>query len=250
MAGAVTGEALLRRGHAVVIGLGGLGVPASVGLAAAGISRLTLVDADRIELSNLHRQLLYAESDIGSLKVWVAAARLQRDHPTLRVAAIAQHVDATNVAAIIDEADVVVDSVDDEATKFVLNDACVRAGIPLCHAGAIGWRGQLFLVRPGHTACLRCLFVEPPRSHEALTCERAGVLGPVVGVLGALQAAEAWRVIDQPSVPPLRQGSLLLFDGRTGGLRQIATAPDPQCPVCGAAKSEGSSAHTTSDDSG
>jgi molybdopterin-synthase adenylyltransferase len=221
----------LHDARALIIGVGGLGSPAAMALADAGVGTLGLVDPDTVELSNLHRQPLYLESDVGSPKVDAAATRLRVEHPALRVETWRTRFDL-DAAPLLDGFDVVLDGTDSVAAKFAVNDAAVARRVPLVHAGAIGTRAQLLTILPGETACYRCLFEEPPPADEVASCEEAGVLGPVVVLAGSLQAADALRLLS--GAAPLFAGRLLAFDTRAGSWRRIVVAPRPGCPACGA----------------
>jgi molybdopterin/thiamine biosynthesis adenylyltransferase len=221
----------LHDARALIIGVGGLGSPAAMALADAGVGTLGLVDPDTVELSNLHRQPLYLESDIGSPKVDAAATRLRVEHPALRVETWRTRFDL-DTAPLLDGFDVVLDGTDSVAAKFAVNDAAVARRVPLIHAGAIGTRAQLLTILPGETACYRCLFEEPPPADEVASCEEAGVLGPVVVLAGSLQAADAIRLLS--GAAPLFAGRLLAFDTGAGSWRRIVVAPRPGCPACGA----------------
>lgn len=221
----------LRDARALIIGMGGLGSPAATALAEAGVGALGLVDPDRVELSNLHRQPLYREADIGRPKVDAAAARLTAEHTALRVETWQARFDV-DAAAMLDGFDVVLDGTDSVAAKFAVNDAAVARGVPLVHAGAIGTRAQLLTVLPGRSACYRCLFEEPPPPDEVASCQDAGVLGPSVVLAGALQAADAIRVLS--GAAPLFANRLLALDTRAGSWRSIGVAPRRGCPTCGA----------------
>ncbi len=220
----------LRDGRALIIGVGGLGSPAAIALADAGVGTLGLVDPDRVELSNLHRQPLYDDADIGRPKVDAAAARLLIAHPALRVETWRLRFDA-DAAALLDGFDVVLDGTDSVEAKFVVNDAAVACGVPLVHAGAIGTRAQLLTVVPGATACYRCLFEEPPPADEVASCQDAGVLGPSVVLAGSLQAADAVRLLS--GLPPLFANRLLSLDTRDATWRRVDVTPRPSCPACG-----------------
>jgi molybdopterin/thiamine biosynthesis adenylyltransferase len=219
----------LHDARVVIVGVGGLGSPAAIALAEAGVGTIGLVDPDRIEPSNLHRQPLYGDADVGRLKVEAAAGHLQSRHPHLRIEAIAVRFDAGS-AALLAGFDLVVDGTDSVAAKFAVNDAAVSARIPLCHAGAIGWQAQLLTILPGTTACYRCLFEEPPPPDEVPSCQEAGVLGPAVVLAGSLQAAEAVRLLGGMS--PLFADQLLVIDTRSGAWRRIAVTRRDGCPAC------------------
>ena len=221
----------LHAARALIVGVGGLGSPAAMALAAAGVGTLGLIDPDRVELSNLHRQPLYDDTDLGLPKVDAAAAHLRVAHPALRVETWQIRFDA-DTAELLDGFDVVLDGTDSIAAKFVVNDAAVARGVPLVHAGAIGTRAQLLTVLPGRSACYRCLFEAPPPPDEVASCQDAGVLGPTVVLAGSLQAAEAVRVLGGET--PLFVDRLLILDTQAASWRRVFVTPRPTCPACGA----------------
>jgi adenylyltransferase/sulfurtransferase len=227
----------LARARVLVIGIGGLGSPAALALGAAGVGTLALVDHDGVEVSNLHRQPLYDGSDLGRPKVAVAAARLRSLAPGLRVETRMERFGTTGTNGV-SGFDVVLDGTDTVADKFVVNDAAVAARVPLVHAGVLGFQAQLLTVLPGETACYRCLFEEPPPPGEVASCEEAGVLGPLVALAGALQAAEAIRLLTGER--PAYAGRLLALDLRRGSQRVVPVAPNPRCPACADARREAS----------
>jgi molybdopterin/thiamine biosynthesis adenylyltransferase len=220
----------LDTARAVVIGVGGLGCSAAAVLAAEGVGTLRLVDPDGVEVSNLHRQILFGDVDVGRPKVDVAARRLQRDHPGIRIEARRQRF-GHDTGTILTDADVIVDGTDSVAAKFLVNDAAVAAGIPLVHAGAIGFTLQLMTVLPGASACYRCLFEAPPPADDVPSCQDAGILGPVVALAGALQGAEAVRILrgDVPSFA----NRIVSLDAWTGTWRSVPIAPRTSCATCG-----------------
>jgi adenylyltransferase/sulfurtransferase len=220
----------LGRARALIIGAGGLGCPAALALASAGVGTLGLVDPDRVEPSNLPRQTLYDDGDVGRLKVEAARARLAARWPGLRVETWAQQFTAERedlVAAF----DVVLDGTDTIAAKFVVSDAAVASARPLVHAGVLGLQAQLLTVLPGTSACYRCVFEEAPPPGETPSCQDAGVLGPVVALAGVLQAGEAIRILTRAS--PHFADRLLNFDLRAGTWRSVPLARNPLCAACG-----------------
>ncbi len=219
----------LARSRALVIGVGGLGAPAAMALAAAGVGTLGLIDPDVVELSNLHRQPLYASADVGRAKVEVAAERLGALAPALRVETWRARFGPAD-AHLLGSFDVVLDGTDTIAAKFVLSDAAVAAGVPLVHAGVLGFRAQLLTVLPGRSACYRCVFEEAPPPGDVPSCQEAGVLGPVTALAGALQAAEALRLLT--GLPPAHANALLAVDTQAGSWRTVPVAPNPRCPAC------------------
>lgn len=218
------------RARVLVVGVGGLGSPAALALARAGVGTLALLDPDVVDLSNLPRQLLYAEGDVGRAKVEVAAARLSAVAPATRVVAERGAFAPGDVGRLAG-ADVVVDGTDSIAAKLALSDAAVAAGVPLVHAGAVDYRAQLLTIVPGVTACYRCVFEEAPPADDAPSCQDAGVLGPVVALAGALQAAEALRLL--AGERPRFADRLLSIDLRTGAWRRVPVARTAHCAACG-----------------
>jgi adenylyltransferase/sulfurtransferase len=219
---------------ALIIGAGGLGHPAALALAAAGVRRLGVVDDDRVDATNLHRQILFRDADAqeGALKVAAFARGLARRFPDVRVETHAVRFGVANAAALVARYGVIVDGSDNFATKFLANDAAVLAGKPLCHGAAIGMGGQLLTVPAGGRPCYRCLFEEPPPPDVGATCAEAGVLGPVPGVIGALLGAEAARLLAGET--PAFVGRLVQYDSRTMSTRSTRFNPNPTCAVCGA----------------
>jgi len=210
---------------AVLLGAGGLGCPAALALAEEkdGL-RLIIVDPDRIERSNLARQILYGEADIGAAKAEIAARRTGAE-------ARVERFDEATANELLRDADVLLDGTDDFETRFLANDEALRRGIPLVHGAALGWFGQLVTVLPGRTACLRCLFEGPP--DVAPTCADAGVLAPLCGLVGASMARAALAVVrGQPDA-----GVLHRWDARTGRHRPLSLKRDPACAACARAAS-------------
>jgi molybdopterin/thiamine biosynthesis adenylyltransferase len=219
----------IARGRVLVIGVGGLGAPAAAALAAAGVGTLGLIDPDTVEVSNLHRQPLYASSDVGRAKVEAAAERLRGRAPALRIETWRARFDPSD-AHLLHRFDVVVDGTDTIAAKFVVNDAAVATGVPLVHAGVLGFRAQLLTVLPGRSACYRCVFEEAPPAGDVPSCQEAGVVGPVAVLAGALQAAEAIRLL--AGEPAAWANALLAIDTQAGSWRTVALSPNPRCSAC------------------
>ena len=212
----------------LVVGAGGLGCPALLTLApaiAAHGGLVGVIDDDRVELSNLNRQILHRTEDVGRHKAISAKDALVRRHAQLRVDAIVARVDEANASDVVREWDVVVDGSDSFATKFLLNDACVRAAIPLVHGGVVQLTGQLMSIVRG-SACYRCLFEAPPPAGAAPSCAEAGVVGAFAGIIGALQAKEALAIV---AGAPELAGTLLVVDGRSDERRRVRIRPRPGC---------------------
>jgi len=221
------GQQRLKAASALIVGAGGLGSPAALYLAAAGIGTLILVDPDDVDLSNLQRQILYAEADLGQPKVEAAADRLAALNPHIFIAGAAEAFDAANADRLVEGVDLVLDGTDDFAVRYEVNAACVRHGKPLI-SGAIGrWTGQVgvFAGQP----CYRCLVPETPPDAE--TCVAVGVVGALPGVVGSMMALEAIKLITGAGEPLL--GRLLIYDALSAETRTVRIGADPECPVCG-----------------
>jgi len=227
----------IEENRVLVIGVGGLGAPAAMALAAAGIGTVGLVDPDVVEVSNLHRQPLYETADVGRAKVDVAAERLCARHPALRVETWRTRF-GPHDAALLRGFDVVLDGTDTIAAKFDVNDAAVAAGVPLVHAGVLGFRAQLMTVLPGTTACYRCIFEDVPPPGDVPSCQEAGVMGPVPVLVGALQAAEALRIVAGEAAAFADR--LLAIDLLAGTWRTVPLAANPRCRTCVAGRREAS----------
>jgi adenylyltransferase/sulfurtransferase len=216
---------------ALILGAGGLGCPAALALAAAGITRLGVVDDDRVEASNLHRQVLFGDADVGELKVVAFARALARRYPGLAVEMHPVRFDAGNALELVAGYGVIVDGTDNFATRFLANDAAVLARRPLVHGAAVGLHGQLLTVPAGGHPCYRCLFEELPPAGVGPSCADAGVLGPVPGVIGALQGVEAARILEGET--PAFVGRLVQYDSQAMSFRTVRYNPNPLCAVCG-----------------
>jgi molybdopterin/thiamine biosynthesis adenylyltransferase len=234
----IEGQQRLRDAHAVVIGAGGLGSPAAIYLAASGIGRLTLIDDDAVDLTNLQRQILHGTPDVGQRKVESGAQALRRLNPNVDVTTIDRRVTDDDLAALVRSADVVLDCSDNFATRHATNRACVAASVPLVSGAAIRFDGQIasFDLRAvpntdDRAPCYACLFPESDEVEE-VQCSTMGVFAPLTGIIGAMQAAEAAKiVIGLPSL----SGRLLLVDARTMEWQTIKLTRDVGCPVCGQA---------------
>ena len=223
------GQARIGAGTALLIGVGGIGCSAASYLASGGVGHLLLCDFDSVDVTNLGRQILYGPDDIGKLKAPQAAARLARINPDIQVTAITERLDDTAMAQAVAQADVVLDGTDNFATRFQVNDACVRAGTCLISGAAIRLEGQLAVFGPDFTAspCYRCLYQEADESLD--NCAGNGVLGPVPGAIGTLMAVEALMFLAGIESP---RGVLRLFDARSGEFRAVSIAKRDNCPAC------------------
>jgi len=220
----------LRQSGAMVVGAGALGSPASMYLAAAGIGRLGIVDSDAVELSNLHRQLLHFTPDVGVPKAENAAVKLRALNPEVQIDAYPARLDASNAEAILAEVDVVLDCADSFETRYVVNDACCALGVPLVEAAVLGLAGQVMTIAPGRSACYRCAFAESPPAGSVPSCREAGVLGPVAGIAGSIQALEAIKLLTGVGSPLLDR--ILRIDAATTEQTLIATERRDDCPAC------------------
>ncbi len=227
----LAGQQRLRGAKVLCIGAGGLGSPAALYLAAAGVGALGLVDADVVELSNLQRQLLHTTARVGVPKVASAAESLAALNPDVRLTLVRERLDAGNADRLLRGYDVVVDASDNFATRYALNDAALALGVPVIHAAIQGFEGQLTAFGPRGRPCYRCLFPAPPPPGAAPSCQEAGVLGVLPGLLGTLQATEALKLLLGIGVP--LYGRLLLVDALALRFDEVAVAADPACTCAG-----------------
>lgn len=231
------GQRRLLDSSALVIGVGALGTVVAEHLCRAGVGRLTLVDRDIVELTNLQRQTLFDMDDVeqATPKAVAAKRRLSRINPDVAVTALVEHAGPRTLEATLDAsgAAVIIDATDNFQTRYLLNDLAVKRGVPLVYGGAVGTSGMALTIRPGQTSCLRCLFPDPPAPGASPTCDTAGVLAPVTGVIAGFQAAEALKILlgrDDLCSPTLREVDLW-----TCRLREldVTGARDPDCVCCG-----------------
>jgi len=225
------GQVKLKESSVLVVGAGGLGSPAALYLAAAGVGRIGLIDHDVVDRSNLQRQVLHDTADVGRPKVESARDRLSAINPNVTVEPYHQRLDASNVMQLISQYDVVVNGVDNFPARYLLNDACVMARKPLVEAGILRFDGMLTTIKPGEGPCYRCIFPAPPPAGSVPSCSEAGVLGALAGVMGSLQAMEVLKVLLCVGEPLV--GRLLMFDGARAQFREIEWVRNPKCPVCG-----------------
>ena len=221
------GQQALKRARVLIVGLGGVGAPAALYLAAAGVGTLGLIDDDTVALSNLQRQIIFTTADADRPKVEAGATHLAALNPHVAVEPFAERLTPDNARSLIERFDVVLDGTDDFYTRFAVNAACVATGRPLV-SGALGrWNGQVgvFTGRP----CYQCLVAETPPDAE--TCARVGVVGALAGVIGAMAALETIKLITGAGEP--LTGRLMLYDGLAGTSRVVKITADPACPVCG-----------------
>lgn len=225
------GQQALADASVLIIGLGGLGSPAALYLASAGVGQLTLVDDDSVELSNLQRQIIHHHHNIGERKVASAKSNLLAINPDIDIVTIDQRLDEAALAEQVQRADIILDASDNFATRFNINRACVKYKKPLVSGAAIQFEGQIsvFDSRDNHCPCYSCLY--PEQGEDVQTCSESGVLAPVVGVIGSMQALEAIKLICKIGEP--LYGRLLLFDALSLQWRSMNFKKDPHCLVCG-----------------
>jgi len=226
-----SGQEKLRAGAVLVVGAGGLGAPVLSYLVAAGVGRVGLIDDDVVQLSNLHRQILYTSRDIGRSKAACAAERLAALNPGVRLEAHSARFTATNARRLVAQYDVIVSAVDNFPARYLLNDACVLERRTLVDGAVLEMTGVAMTTRGGDTTCYRCLFPVPPPPEGASACSEAGVLGPVPGVIGAIQALEVLKVLTGAGEPLYDR--LLQFDGAALTFHEVAVARSATCAVCG-----------------
>ena len=228
----VEGQQKLLDGHALIIGVGGLGCPAALFLAASGVGTLTLCDGDTVDLTNLQRQILHRTSSIGMFKTASAQEALAEVNPDVRVIALKQRADESRLLELVAQADVVLDCSDNFATRYALNRICVQLGKPLVSGAATRFDGQVtvFDLRHAHSPCYHCLYPEQTEAEET-RCAVMGVFAPLVGIIGSLQAAEALKLLLETGTSLC--GKLLVMDALHMELRTVKLSKDKSCPVCG-----------------
>jgi sulfur-carrier protein adenylyltransferase/sulfurtransferase len=225
------GQLKLKQSSALVVGLGGLGVPVAVYLASAGVGKIGIVDLDPVELSNLQRQFLFSESDLGRRKFDVAEEKLSQVNPNITVVTHGVRLDSTNAMKIIGEYDVVLDATDNVPSRYLINDACVLQDKPDIYAGVIGFNGQASVFHASRGPCYRCLFSQPPPLNSVKSCEEAGVLNVIPGIMGAIQANQALGIILGKGTPLI--GRLLVFNGLDNTFDEVKFRKNSSCAVCG-----------------
>lgn len=227
----VEGQTDLLDSKVLIIGAGGLGAPAALYLAAAGLGTIGIADADAVELSNLQRQIIHFTPDVGKAKVESAGEKMHSLNPDVTVHTYHEFLRADNVMRIIQGYDFVIDGTDSFPSKFLINDACVKAGIPFSHGGILRFTGQTMTVIPGQSACYRCVFEKPPPANAVPTCSEAGVLGAIAGMLGTIQAAEALKFIT--GAGRILANTLLSFEALSMNFRKVKLRRNPGCALCG-----------------
>ncbi len=227
------GQVALGKARVLCVGAGGLGCAVLPYLAGAGVGKITIIDDDRVDASNLQRQVLFGESNLGELKAIAAARRLANLNPDIRIEARPERLDSGNAKVLFETHDLVIDGSDNFATKYLAGDASVKFGVPLVYGSATGLEAMVSLFLPGSGPCLRCLFPEPPTGWVP-NCAEAGVLGPLVGAAGCVQAIEAIKLLAGRPGSGLESlcGRLWVMDGRDLAVRRMAIRRSPDCPVC------------------
>ncbi len=225
------GQRKLKRSSVLVVGLGGLGVPAAVYLASAGVGRVGIADSDLVELSNLQRQFIFSKEALGRRKVDAAAEKLSLINPDIRVTAHSVRLDSSNAMDVIREYDVVIDATDNLPSRYLINDACVLESKPDVFASVLGFNGQASVFSSPNGPCYRCLYPEPPAADSVKSCEEAGVLNVIPGIMGTLQANQALMILLGKGSPLM--GRLLVFSGLDNSFSEIKFRKNSACAVCG-----------------
>lgn len=228
----VKGQKKLMNAKVLIIGAGGLGAPAAMYLAAAGVGTIGIADADEVDLSNLQRQVIHTTADLDKSKVESAKETMLAINPEVTVNTYHEFITSANIMDIIRDYDFILDGTDNFPAKFLINDACVMAKKPFCHAGIIRFKGQLMTYVPEQGPCYRCVFKNPPPKDAVPTCKQAGVIGAMAGIIGCLQAMEAIKYIT--GAGELLTGNLLTYDALTNNFHKIRLPGHTEnCPVCG-----------------
>lgn len=225
------GQERLKAAKVAIVGLGGLGSPAAMYLAAAGVGTLGLLDGDRVDVSNLQRQVLYGDGDVGRLKVEVAARRISAQNPNVTLESFASRLDASNAMEVLEGFDIVLDGSDNFPTRYLVNDATVLLGIPAVHGSVLRFEGRVSVFGTETGPCYRCLYPEPPPPGVVQDCRDAGVLGVLPGLVGVLQATEVIKTIC--GIGDTLAGRLLIIDGLGLRFQAFRVERDPRCPMCG-----------------
>jgi len=224
------GQARLQEAHVLVVGLGGLGSPVALYLAGAGVGKLTLADFDTVEVSNLQRQIAHTTDRVGELKTHSAKTQCQAINPEILINTVDHGLDEEDLAQLVPQCSAVVECSDNFPTRFAVNEACVKHGVPLISGAAIRFDGQIMVVRPDKpgTPCYRCLYKDGDETAE--TCAQTGILGPVVGMVGCVQAIETLKIL--VGIGDDLSGRLVLFDGMAMEWNEIQLVQSTDCPVC------------------
>jgi molybdopterin-synthase adenylyltransferase len=226
----VEGQQKILEGKVLIVGAGGLGSPVALYLAAAGVGTIGIIDGDVVDMTNLQRQVIHFTADVNKAKVLSAKEKIEQLNPDVKVVVYQELLSTYNIFDIIKEYDIVVDGTDNFPTKFLINDACVLAGIPFSHGGILRFEGQTFTYTPGN-ACYRCVFNAPPPPNAVPTCSQAGVLGSIAGMLGTIQATEVLKFFVGKG--ELLTNRLLTFNALSMDFRNISFKRNARCPICG-----------------
>lgn len=225
------GQEKLLSSKVLIVGAGGLGAPAGLYLAAAGVGTIGIIDSDKVDLTNLQRQIIHHTDDVGVEKVTSAENKMRAINPDVTVKTYNQRATAENIREIIKDYDFVIDGTDNFPAKFLINDACYFEKVPFSHAGILRFYGQLITVLPGETTCYRCIFLSPPPAGAVPSCSQAGVLGVLAGVIGSLQTTEAIKYL--LGIGDLLTNTLLTYNALTMEFRKVHLRRNPNCPLCG-----------------
>jgi len=225
------GQEKLLNAKVLIIGAGGLGSPCTLYLASAGIGKIGIVDSDKVELNNLQRQILHSTEDVGRPKVDSARDRLNGINQDVEIIPYNLRLTSENILDIIKDYDIIVDGSDNFPTRYLVNDACIISNKPLSHGGIFRFDGQAITILPRESACYRCLFPEPPSPGLVPSCQEAGILGAVAGIIGTIQANEVLKYVLE--IGNLLTGKLLVFNALDSNFRQVRVPKDTKCPVCG-----------------
>jgi molybdopterin/thiamine biosynthesis adenylyltransferase len=226
----VEGQEKILNGKVLIVGAGGLGAPAALYLAAAGVGTLGLIDGDVVDRTNLQRQVIHFTPDLNKPKVISAREKIELINPEVKVKTYPELLTVDNINQIFSEYDLIIDGTDNFPTKFLINDACVFLGKPFSHGGILRFEGQTFTWTPG-SACYRCVFRKPPPANAVPTCSQAGVLGSIAGMLGTIQATEAIKYLIQKG--DLLTNRMLIFNALKMEFRTVKLKKDDNCPLCG-----------------
>jgi len=225
------GQRRLLKSKVLVVGCGGLGVPVILYLAAAGVGQIGVIDHDRVDVSNLQRQVIYDTTDLGKKKVSVIKKKVEKLNPDVKIVPYEGKITSENALDIIKDYDMVADCSDNFPTRYLVNDACVLLKKPLSHGAVLRFDGQVTTIIPGESACYRCVFKEPPKPGLVPSCREAGIIGATCGVIGSIQALEIIKYLTDSG--ELLTNKFLVFSGLKNEFRTVKIAKNNNCPVCG-----------------
>lgn len=225
------GQKKIGQARVLIVGAGGLGSPIALYLAAAGVGTIGIIDPDTVDLSNLHRQVIHHTSDLERPKVTSAQEKIAALNPEVKVLPYIEYLNAKNALDLFGDYDYIIDGTDNFPVKYLINDAAYFAKKPFIHGGILRFEGQLFTIIPSESACYRCIFPEPPSTGVIPTCQEAGVLGTLAGLIGTLQATEVLKLILGIGVPLTNR--ILSYDALRTSFREIPIRKNPDCPLCG-----------------